>query len=96
MYAEILRYGLSGDASYSTAPRLDGTGALLAMKRALANAQINVTNIGYVNAHATSTPLGDEIELKAMETLFQSYSSKVMVSSTKGAHGHLLGSAGNL
>jgi len=96
IHAEILGYGLSGDASHLTAPSEDGTGAVLAMTRAMNNANVQTDKVTYINAHATSTPVGDAIESKAIKTVFGKNTAGLATSSTKGAHGHLLGSAGNL
>lgn len=96
IYAEILGYGLSGDASHITSPKEDGSGAILSMRRALQDGNIESGKVTYINAHATSTPVGDGIESTAIKTLFNDNFKNIMVSSTKGAHGHLLGAAGNL
>ena len=94
IYAEVIGYGMSGDAYHITAPSEDGDGAYRCMQAALRRAQIDATEIDYVNAHGTSTPMGDEIELKAVERLRGNSASKISMSSTKSAVGHLLGAAG--
>jgi 3-oxoacyl-[acyl-carrier-protein] synthase II len=94
IYAELIGYGMSGDAYHITAPSPDGSGAFRSMQAALRSAKIAPSEIDYINAHGTSTPLGDEIELGAVQRLVGNAAGRISMSSTKSSIGHLLGAAG--
>jgi 3-oxoacyl-[acyl-carrier-protein] synthase II len=94
MYAEIVGFGMSSDAYHMTSPPEDGAGAALAMENALRDAGVSAAQIGYINAHGTSTAAGDKAEAQAVKAVFGADAQKVMVSSTKSMTGHLLGAAG--
>lgn len=96
IYGELIGYGLSGDAYHITSPSEDGDGAFRCMRAAMRRANISAAEIDYINAHGTSTPVGDEIELKAVERLIGNAAANISMSSTKSSIGHLLGAAGTV
>jgi 3-oxoacyl-[acyl-carrier-protein] synthase II len=96
IYAEVVGFGMSGDAYHMTSPPADGAGAALAMTNAINDAHIQSSLIGYINAHGTSTPAGDIAEVAAIKTIFGDHASALKVSSTKSMIGHLLGAAGSV
>jgi 3-oxoacyl-[acyl-carrier-protein] synthase II len=96
IHAEVVGYGMSGDAHHMTAPPEDGIGAQLAMRRAIADARLDVEEVDYINAHGTSTPHNDRIETRAIRAVFGECADRLLVSSTKSMTGHTLGAAGGL
>lgn len=96
IYGELVGYGLSGDAYHVTSPHPEGNGGFRAMRNALKSAGLSTDDIGYINAHGTSTPMGDEIEFNAVKRLFEGKTDHLSMSSTKSSIGHLLGAAGTV
>ncbi|MCF2950392.1 beta-ketoacyl-ACP synthase II [Paraglaciecola aquimarina] len=96
IYAELVGFGMSGDAYHMTSPPVDGEGAAAAMQNSINDANIQANEIGYVNAHGTSTPAGDVAEVAAVKSVFGDHTSDLLVSSTKSMTGHLLGAAGSV
>jgi 3-oxoacyl-[acyl-carrier-protein] synthase II len=96
MYAEMVGYGMSGDAYHISAPSEDGDGPARVMRNTLADAEVNADQVDYINAHGTSTPMGDRVETIAVKRVFGDHAKKVAISSTKSMTGHLLGAAGGL
>ncbi|MCK9293708.1 MAG: beta-ketoacyl-ACP synthase II [Desulfobulbaceae bacterium] len=96
IYAEMAGYGLSGDGFHMAAPPEDGNGAIRCMKMALADAQMNVDEIDYINAHGTSTPLNDVVETRAIKSVYGDHARRLAISSTKSMTGHMLGGAGGI
>lgn len=96
IYAEVVGYGMSSDAYHITAPSEDGDGIMRVMRRTLEDARVAPAEVGYVNAHGTSTPAGDPIEIGALKAVFGEHAARLAVSSTKSMTGHLLGAAGGL
>jgi 3-oxoacyl-[acyl-carrier-protein] synthase II len=96
IYAELCGFGSSGDAGHIAAPDEQGAGAAQAMKNAVNDAQINLDQVDYINAHGTSTPLGDAAEVRAVQNLFGAHARKLVMSSTKSMMGHALGAAGGI
>jgi 3-oxoacyl-[acyl-carrier-protein] synthase II len=96
IYAELVGFGMSGDAYHMTSPPPDGVGAAAAMQNSINDAKISPSEIGYVNAHGTSTPAGDIAEVSAVKSVFGDHASELLVSSTKSMTGHLLGAAGSV